>query len=321
MLEISMLLLYVVQQIGVVLGVGAQTILLINHILALRDGVIDAIEESFLRAVKRTMTFGVVAIVVSGVLITFIHLGAGEGAVVVEPAFLFKWVLIVLVSGLMLFNRQERNSPYLEGMLGGVWYGMFMLHILAPVASWGMLLGLFSVFVALFMACWLALDFMFKGSMLPVFPDATENPFATDEEVAPTSQSVPEISSQPTTQATTKQPEIPREKPATVPAFSAPAAVRTTPMQDVRTPPPAPQRATIPAFTISRTLEPAPYQKPSAQVYPVLHPHITQDTVVLPQQQQTQKKESGTELPAVRIMPHSPEEVEAQPRGPMVRYG
>src|SRR5581483_881342 len=92
--DVINLVLYCLQQLGVTLGVGAQTILLIAYVQAMRDGVVDSKEAQFSRALSVVLNAAIICVVVSGLGITALHLIAGQSDVVYSPAFLFKWVLV-----------------------------------------------------------------------------------------------------------------------------------------------------------------------------------------------------------------------------------
>lgn len=154
--ELLNLILYCVQQFGVALGFGAQTIMLVAYLQATRDGVIDKVEAQFLRATRITLWVSLFAIVVSGLCITLLHLLAGQEATIFQPAYLFKWLLIAVV---ILLTALLHTLPetLAEGLLGGTWYALFLVHILAPVTTWINLLTLWGVWMIGFMICWYAL--------------------------------------------------------------------------------------------------------------------------------------------------------------------
>lgn len=158
------LLLYVMQQLGVMFAVGAQTIILLAYLLSVRDGVVDSQEERFAHAIKKVLFFGIVLILVSGAAITALELFSGNHAVVFAPAYIFKMCLIGLVVFLSLAIRGDSvPEGVLEGLAGGTWYALFIVHILAPVAAWNQLVVLYVIWIVGFMACWSALLFMMRG--------------------------------------------------------------------------------------------------------------------------------------------------------------
>lgn len=154
-IEMADLVLYCVQQIGMMLAVGAETIVLIAYAVSMRDGKADETEIRFSKAVHRALSIGVLFIVVSGVLITLIHVTGSQSSIVFEPIFLFKWLLIVELIGIYIWQRGKTFSrPLIEGVIGGTWYALFMVHILAPITTWANLLVLYTIFVAGFVVIW-----------------------------------------------------------------------------------------------------------------------------------------------------------------------
>jgi hypothetical protein len=156
--EIIDLILYCLQQIGVMVAVGAETIILIAYLVAMRDSTVDEHEARFSRVVHRSMGVGILLMVLSGLAITILHSMLGEIAIIFAPVFLFKWLLIVGLIGVYITQKGKPFSKYsLEGVLGGTWYALFLVHILAPVTSWVNLLVLYVLFVAGFEVLWVAL--------------------------------------------------------------------------------------------------------------------------------------------------------------------
>ncbi|MDO8548227.1 MAG: hypothetical protein Q7R71_00975 [bacterium] len=150
--DVVSLLLYCAQQLGVTLGVGAQTIMLVAYLSAMRDGVVDAKEAQFARAVRAVLNTGLVLVVLSGIGITILHGIAGQGDTVFSPAYLFKWLLIAAVLASTLLKNLPQHI--MQGLAGGTWYALFVVHILAPVASWANLLTLYLVWILGFGICW-----------------------------------------------------------------------------------------------------------------------------------------------------------------------
>lgn len=164
MVDVLNLLLYCAQQVGITLGVGASTTMLIAYTIAMRDRVVDAKEAQFARAVRRALRAGLWFIIISGLGITALEALGGRLDIVFSPAFLFKWVLIlVLFFEEWITERVDMPNGAWEGFSGGTWYALFILHILAPVATWGALLLLYGVWMAGFALCWGAIVFTFRG--------------------------------------------------------------------------------------------------------------------------------------------------------------
>ncbi len=148
------LLLYCSQQLGVTLGVGAETIMLAAYLIAMRDGVVDAKETQYARAIRRTMAVALILIVISGLGISALHIIAGKSSILATPAYLFKILLILLVGVLTLARRSMPQSSWVEGLIGGTWYALFLVHILAPVTGWANLFVMYAVWLVGFVICW-----------------------------------------------------------------------------------------------------------------------------------------------------------------------
>lgn len=152
--------IFVAQQLGVVLGVGAQTILLVTHLLAVHgaDHGVDV-------AAKKARGAGLALIALSGAGAVGFHLASGTVEILLEPAFLFKWALIF---ALFLTHVFEARFPPLagvvEGFAGATWYALFLVHTLAPVTGWENLLILYAAWVALFTLVWAGFTLLMHGA-------------------------------------------------------------------------------------------------------------------------------------------------------------
>lgn len=151
--DLANLIFYCIQQLGVTLAVGAETIMLAAYLISMRDGVVDEKETQYARAIKRVMAVALGFIVVSGIGITTIYIVQGESVVIFTPAYLFKWLLIVLAVGLTALRKSMPQSSLVEGVIGGTWYGLFVVHILAPVTGWINLFTLYAVWLVGFVIC------------------------------------------------------------------------------------------------------------------------------------------------------------------------
>ncbi len=129
--------------------------MLAAFVLATRDGIVDAVEAQFLRATRRVLVLALVLIVTSGIAITVMHFIAGQGATILTSAFLFKWLLIVTIVALSALTHLLPET-FAEALLGANWYALFIVHILAPIATWTNLFILWGIWVAGFCLCWYA---------------------------------------------------------------------------------------------------------------------------------------------------------------------
>ncbi len=179
------LLLYATQQVGVTLAVGAQTIVLVAYLLSIRDGIFDSQEERFAHAVKKVLFVGIICILVSGAAITALEFLAGHEALVFAPAYLFKIGLIgVLVFFSLVLRGNSLPEGVLEGLVGGTWYALFVVHILAPVAGWNQLIILYLIWIVGFMTCWSFLLFMMRDKAA-TFSDVVKTPQAAPPTLQP----------------------------------------------------------------------------------------------------------------------------------------
>lgn len=228
------LILYSFQQLGVMLGVGAETIVLVAYLLAIRDGTVDSQEERFARAVKHVLYTGLGFILFSGIAITLMEMALRNGAIVIMPAYLFKVLLIAIVLVLARFTRGNTFTEGLtEGFAGATWYALFVVHILAPVASWGQLFVLYAAWATGFTACWVTIVFMMRGGKGLGLPSMSSMKFQMPKMLARSvavSKAAPGISpSVPAAPASSFEPPAP--EPASQPQ-SLQSSPGTAPRQD-----------------------------------------------------------------------------------------
>ncbi len=162
-LSIINLILYCVQQLGVTLGVGAETVLLVAYLQSMRDGVVDDKEKGFARAVRHVMDFGLFFIIISGIGVVASSYLSGQQELF-STIFLFKWSLIGIVLFMSLANRgSSLTAGLLQGLSAGTWYALFVVHILAPQASWLELGAFYAVWLGGFSLCWTLIVFALRG--------------------------------------------------------------------------------------------------------------------------------------------------------------
>lgn len=355
-IELAELGLYCVQQLGVMLGVGAQLIVLLLYLIAVKDGTVDSKEQYFLSATKRILYFGVICIVISGALITLIHFSQAQVGVVFSPAYLFKWFLIIGAIGLAFFDYNDQPSLAItKGLAGATWFGIFAIHILAPETTWLLLCLLFGTWVLGFMTLWLSVTFMLGGKS--VFGDAVGETKSEPKkekleklelmskpepmpEPEPALEPIPEQEAESPEEQIVENPiEVepdvefePEVEPIPEPTIPPPKAVPIPP--PVFVPPPMPKPALPamppmpkPAFSIPTASTKSPFiSSPDEPL--ALHPHINENLSVSPTSGQTisagsdlGKAQVTEHLPALRIMPQKPEDLETQHRAPLVRFG
>lgn len=285
MLSVVSLLLYCVQQLGVVLGVGAETVVLVAVLSALRDRVVDAKEERFARAVKRVRVVGMVFILLSGIAITALELTSQDQTVVLAPAYLFKCILILVVLLLAALVRGESTTGEIfEGLAGGTWYALFVVHILAPVTTWLILGELYLLWLGAFMLCWITLVFLLRERGPAIVSSTAQTSGASvisDSRPMPAQMApVAKIVASPIPKPIIKI-QIPSK-----PAVAAP------------TPESAASSSSIGAMFIP----PAPGPQDQVSSIPLASATIPG-------------------LPAIRVMPQKEEDLKTQHRGPAVQFG
>lgn len=176
--ELAHLAVYVAQQLGIMLGVGAGTVLLVVYLISLHSKGTLPKHERFVRAVRIAQGVGLVAIVLSGIAAIVLHILDSDTGALVEPAFIFKWVLIgVVAAGYVAARYLSLRRDVLEGFVGGNWYALFLVHMLAPVISWENLLIMYAAWMVLFGALWAACVFaMHRGAPKPAVAAAPPTP-------------------------------------------------------------------------------------------------------------------------------------------------
>ncbi len=287
-LDLVNLFLYASQQLGVMLGVGAQTILLITYAISVRDGVVDSKESQIARAVTKAILAGLSIMVLSGLAIAVLHFLMGQWFVLLAPAFLFKWALIVF---LIVATFVWRKSPFpdfiWEGIIGASWYALFMVHIIAPVASWFDLIVLYVVWVAGFLLLWSAGVFMTHKK---------------EKKVAPAQP----LLAKPISSAPKEEKKVEEKKPEPKPTPPPPAPI-IQPKPVVAAAPvnlpiikPEPEKKSLPVITTVLPPQPAfaPPPQPPKPPTPPPAPEALKPAV-----------EEHFGLPAVRVMPRTKEDL------------
>lgn len=259
--DVANLLLYCAQQLGVTLGVGAETIMLAAYLISMRDGVVDEKEGQYARAIKRVMNAALFLIILSGLGITFLHAAAGESATIGTPAYLFKSLLIVLAIALTLLRHKFSTSSVVEGVIGATWYALFLVHILAPVTGWFNLFTLYAVWLAGFVLCWEALVLMRKDKKTAIKKVAPSVPKKEEPNILEEAPAPAAMAPKPTI---VLAPDIPKVTPAPPPVPpAAPAKVekittiRVSPVGSVA-PSPATKVTDTPFLPAVPALQPIP---------------------------------------------------------------
>jgi hypothetical protein len=148
-------LVSLVQEVGVTAGVGALTITLIGHLLALHSRVPET-TLAYVRAARRVRLVALVLIIASGLCAVLIHLQTGTSGVLMVPAFVFKWGLIILLTAYHFIDRRATGvaQDAIEGFEGANWYALLIVHTIAPVVAWGLLLEVYAGWIVTFAVIW-----------------------------------------------------------------------------------------------------------------------------------------------------------------------
>lgn len=282
--EVLNLLLYCLQQLGIMLCVGAATIALVTFIVTTRDGKVEPTEENFARAVRKAIWVGLSTVVVSGILITVIHESSGQSSIVGEPVFLFKWILIVALVGAYALLRRKIFSHFLiEGILGGTWCSLFLIHILAPLTTWSTLITLYVILTLAFVASWSLAVTLSRARFSAIKPVTASSSgpkpvvAQVSKKVEPVAPKAPIVVAPP--KAVPPQPPPPAPRPIVV-------ATPPQPMPVVASKPLPP----VPPPVVVKTPEPPPLSIVPVQTVPLEH--------------------HSPWLPAIHIMPKTQKELE-----------
>ncbi|MDB5224679.1 MAG: hypothetical protein JWO43_301 [Candidatus Adlerbacteria bacterium] len=307
----AILVLYFMQQLGVMLGLGSQIILLVTFLMGKRDGIINSTEDKIAHSIYRVLILSLILIVLSGAAITVLHFLTNEGDVIIEPAFLMKWQLIataiataVLIRGSAIWNE------HMEGVAGANWGALFLVHIFAPVTSYLNLVILYIEWMLGFIVIWELFVFMLRPDIAVQFtePAKEKNVPAVPAEKPlfaarpkplplnairiparpPISRVETPVSVAPVVVAV---PEHPKPKPVTEVPVVLRTAVVTPPLERPEgSPPPAPVailNSTLPQATVTSAPPPPGSSAEGAFTDP----------------------ERG-DLPALRVMPQNKEELD-----------
>jgi len=150
-MESIVLLIFLLQQLGVTLGVGASTFAMMFYIVGISDGEIDASERRFMHATYTTIRIGLFLIIITGLATAAAHYLAGDIATLLQPAFIFKWILlfIIIMHGVLVDTRIL--SSQIGGVIAGAsWYALFVIHALSPVTNWFTVIALYIIWLIVF---------------------------------------------------------------------------------------------------------------------------------------------------------------------------
>lgn len=296
MWELLALAIYSVQWLGVVLGVGAEAVLLVGHLFALHARQPQWLAN--IPAVRTVQRWGLVLIVASGLAAVGYQLVNGPEVLLI-PTFGFKWVLIALVLAAFVAERwTSRGRAWLEGFAGATWLALFVVHSVAPIFMWVDLFFFYAIWLILFYALWgLSVWAMRRGAPTVAPAQAAPPPVK------------PKVVAKPIVKIEPLPPPPPPPVPKPKPAMPAPAPVMARVSAPIPKPAPAPQPK--PAV---------PVPKPPAPIVPVPPFLRLEPPHALP----TAAKEPSyipdyNNLPGVMVMPQKPEDLPNQNRAPIVQ--
>ncbi len=163
------LICYCAQQLGMALGVGAETLTLVAYIMTMRDRVVSPDEQRFNGAIRRVLMVGVFLVFASAAGITGV-MYLQQDSIAASNIYLFKCALIGLMVLLSLMARSPGSTmaSVFEGLVGGTWFALFAVHILQPALPLQQL-GIFYGFWMLgFMLIWTVLVFTMRDKKVEV---------------------------------------------------------------------------------------------------------------------------------------------------------
>lgn len=318
--ELFGLALYLTQQAGILLGVGAELVLLISYLLHLEArGTGPARFVVPARFVER---LGLGFIVLSGLGVVLYHVLRWDVAILLAPAFIAKWVLIgaVLVGYQVEQHAEANRYPWrsaVHGFIGGSWLALFLLHTLAPdTALINLLIG-YAAWMAFFSVIWGGfVTALSPGAMTTVFATLPRLPKskATPIHVASTPVALPKLTMPAITLPTIALPKV---SMPTLPTISLPPLPKISLPKFPVAPAPAPAAPHAPLPTVyhvelvapvhvapapaPRHVSPAPApRKPIVVAVPAPKPPVVPAAAPSP---------NDTGLPKVWVMPRGPSQL------------
>lgn len=291
--DLVSLILFCVQQVGVVLAVGAQTVMLGSLLTSARELRIDEKKERFGRIVIRILAVGLFLMIVSGVAATALHFSFEQMNIIEAPAYIFKWILLILSSGIALYVAQRPYTHFFgEGVLGAQLYALLVLHVLAPLVGWADILIPYAIGTITFIVLWVIVVRL----LLRAPKETTSAPTILKRApvVLPPVEKIPE-------------PVVVEMPPAPVP-LPPPVVVAVPPLpeKEKELPPPA-----LPVVVETHIAVSTP------PVLPV--PQKPVPELKIPQKPIEDILDEG--LPTIRVMPQRPEDIKGQTRGSSVQFG
>ncbi len=312
--ELLSLVVSLSQQIGIVVGVGALTVTLVGHLLSLHAHKNETV-FAYVRAARSIRAMALMLIIVSGGAAILIHFQTQTLSVLAAPAFLFKWLLIILLTAFYFIELKVEGvkRDAVEGFEGANWYALLIVHTMAPVAGWLLMLYIYLGWLAAFAVIWAGFVWVMRR-------------YSTlDSGAAPKSGRGPNPFAPPAKAPVASKPTPTPAAPVAQKPIEAPKPKAPVPVSKVEVHPnhtllpmiaeldlPAPHKAPVPQ---AAPLPPAPapiplVPKPAAPV--TIVPESSKPAVQMPN-----LEESG--LAALHVMPKRPEDIAHSRRGPVVK--
>ena len=308
------------QEIGIVAGVGALTVTLVGHLLSLHADKNETV-FAYVRAARGIRAVALMVIIISGGAALLVHFQTQTLAVLAAPAFLFKWLLIALLTA--FYFAELKVAGYgrdaVEGFEGANWYALFIVHSMAPVVAWLLLLSIYFGWLATFAIIWIGFVWLMRRhSTIAPKSGLAPNPFP-----APAS-----IKLAPAAPPASVPAPVVAPKPAPAPAPVPPPVVVPAPIaQKLKPIEINPNHTLLPMVAeldlpAPKVAVPTPKAAvaapaPASVVVPKPAPVTVAPAPTKPAVQMPNLEESG--LPALHVMPKRPEDIESSKRGPVIK--
>ncbi len=309
--EILSLIVAVLQEVGVVAGVGAVTMTLVGHLLSLHAHTSEMV-HGYVRAARHIRALALALIIISGGAAILIHFQSGTSEVLWAPAFIFKWLLIALLAAFYFVELKvvDLKRDAVEGFEGANWYALFIVHSMAPVIGWGKMLGIYIGWLVTFGIIWAGFVWLMRWhSALKPKPARGPNPFPPPPaKPAPAAAAAPKPAPAPVVPPPAKP--APAQKPIEIhPNHTLLPMVAELDL-------PAPAKIEMPSKPAPMPVPPPVAPKPAPAPAPITKVEIVPEFSAAPVKM-SNLNESG--LPALHVMPKRPEDIEGSKRGPVVK--
>ncbi len=151
-------LLSVIQQFGLVLGVGAETVLLLMRISGVTRHESDPRERRFVHAIPLVRDTGIALLLISAIAVTVTEYLGHHLDVIFTPAYLAVCALTVLVTLFTIITHGDSFFEAIcEGISGATWYALLLMHALAPALAWRTIFDAYGIWVCVWTVCWVGI--------------------------------------------------------------------------------------------------------------------------------------------------------------------